>query len=159
MLGLCGCAGFSLVALSGGCSLASVLGFLLVVASLAVEHRLLGRMSFSRCGSWALEHRRNSCGTWALPESGIESVSPALAGKFFTTEPPGKPLCRILYSFHLPVKCKVMYRQTAKCFLPLFDFSGIYWRTYSSKRNKCIEKEGDLGSCGAGATGLENNRS
>ena len=39
-------------------------------------------------------------------------------------------------------------RQTAKCFLPLFDFSGIYWRTYSSQRNKCTGKEGDpVGLC------------
>ena len=29
-----------------------------------------------------------------LPEPGIEPVSPALAGKFFTTEPPGKPVRR-----------------------------------------------------------------
>ena len=29
--------------------------------------------------------------TWGLPGSGIECVSPALAGRFFTTEPPGKP--------------------------------------------------------------------
>ena len=28
---------------------------------------------------------------WALPESGIDPVSPAVAGRFFTTEPPGKP--------------------------------------------------------------------
>ena len=28
---------------------------------------------------------------WHLPRSGIEPVSPALAGRFFTTEPPGKP--------------------------------------------------------------------
>ena len=27
-----------------------------------------------------------------LPHPGIESVSPALAGRFFTTEPPGKPI-------------------------------------------------------------------
>ena len=27
-----------------------------------------------------------------LPNLGTESVSPALAGRFFTTEPPGKPL-------------------------------------------------------------------
>ena len=27
-----------------------------------------------------------------LPDSGIESTSPALAGRFSTTEPPGKPL-------------------------------------------------------------------
>jgi len=29
---------------------------------------------------------------WDLPESGIEPVSPALAGGFFTTVPPGKLL-------------------------------------------------------------------
>ena len=28
----------------------------------------------------------------ALPRSGIEPLSPALAGRFFTTEPPGKPI-------------------------------------------------------------------
>ena len=27
-----------------------------------------------------------------LPDPGIEPVSPALVGKFFSTEPPGKPL-------------------------------------------------------------------
>ena len=32
---------------------------------------------------------------WDLPRPGIEPVSPALAGGFFTTEPPGKPLCAI----------------------------------------------------------------
>ena len=43
-----------------------------------------------------LEHRLNSCGTWAwlllsklcLPQSGTEPVFPALAGEFFTTESP-----------------------------------------------------------------------
>ena len=56
-------------------------------------------------GAWAsvaaiLEHRPSSGGTWLscseaggyLPGSGIESVSPALAGEFFTTEPPGKSI-------------------------------------------------------------------
>ena len=28
---------------------------------------------------------------WELPGSGIELMSPALAGGFFTTEPPAKP--------------------------------------------------------------------
>ena len=27
-----------------------------------------------------------------LPDPGIEPMSPALAGRFFTTEPPGKPI-------------------------------------------------------------------
>ena len=60
---------------------------------------------FSICGTWAqqlwlaaLEHRLSSCGTqaqlllsmWDLPGAGIKPVSPALAGRFLTTEPPGK---------------------------------------------------------------------
>ena len=52
----------------------------------------------SSCGSWALEHRLSSCGAlaqllrgmWDLPGPGIEPVSPALAGGFLTTAPPGK---------------------------------------------------------------------
>ena len=54
----------------------------------------------SSCGSRALEHRLSSCGTrayllcgmWDLPGPGIEPMSPALAGGFSTTAPPGKPL-------------------------------------------------------------------
>ena len=37
---------------------------------------------------------------WDLPASGIEPVSHALAGGFFTTEPPGKPIH--LFLEHLP---------------------------------------------------------
>ena len=56
------------------------------------------RTGFSSCGSWALECRLSSCGPWALllrgtwdlPGPGLEPVSPALAGGFLTTVPPGK---------------------------------------------------------------------
>ena len=62
--------------------------------------RALGCMGFSRGHFQALERRLNSCGVqaylahgrWDLPGSGIEPVSLALAGKFFTTKTPGKPL-------------------------------------------------------------------
>ena len=79
---------------------------LVVMASLVVEHGLLGAWAsviaargLSSCGSRSLEHRLKSCGTrtlllqgmWDLLESGIKPMSPALAGRFFTTEPPGKP--------------------------------------------------------------------
>ena len=55
------------------------------------------------CSSWDLEHRLNSCGSWAsllhgswdLPGPGIKLMYPALAGFFFTTEPPGKPALHI----------------------------------------------------------------
>ena len=35
---------------------------------------------------------------WDLPGSGIEPVLPALSGRFFTTEPPGKPT-RVFFFF------------------------------------------------------------
>ena len=54
-----------------------------------------------RLSGWGfrtLEHRLRSCGTraqllhsmWDLPGTGIKPVSPALAGRFFTTESPRK---------------------------------------------------------------------
>ena len=51
------------------------------------------------CGSRALAHRLSSCvaqalllcSMWDLPRSEIALMSPALAGRFLTTEPPGKP--------------------------------------------------------------------
>ena len=73
-------------------------------------------MIFSGCGDWGLffvamcwllievaflivEHGLCSCGLraqllhsmWDLPGPGVEPMSPALAGRFFTTQPPGKP--------------------------------------------------------------------
>ena len=94
MLSFCCCAGFSLVVASRGYTLVVVRGLLIVVASLVAEHGALGHAGFSGCGSWALEHRLNSCGPqaqllrsmWGLPGSGIQPMSPALAGRFFTTE-------------------------------------------------------------------------
>ena len=96
--------GLSLVAASGGYSVA-VRGFLIAVASLVAEHRLqalgfqlLSHSGFSSCGSRALERRLSSCGAWAQllcgmwnpPGPGIEPTSPATAGGFLTTAPPGK---------------------------------------------------------------------
>ena len=71
------------------------LQWLLLLGSAGSRHS-----GFDSCSSQALEHRLNNCGSQAqmlcgiqdLPKSGIEPVSPALAGRFFTTEP-WKPLC------------------------------------------------------------------
>ena len=75
--------GLSLVAVSGGYSLVAVCKRRLVEAFLAV------------CRAWPLEQGLRSRGgcTWLLrrigdlPRPGTEPVSPALAGRFFTTEP------------------------------------------------------------------------
>ena len=78
---------------------------------LVAEHGLQVHR-LSTFGFWALEYRLSSCGAW--PQSlhgmwagpGIESVSPALAGRFFTTEPPGKPsfifFITLISTWHIP---------------------------------------------------------
>ena len=38
-----------------------------------------------------MAHGHMLCHMWDLPGPGIKPVYPALAGGFFTTEPPGKP--------------------------------------------------------------------
>ena len=89
----------SLVAASGGfsCCGAQALG---VRASAVVAWGL------SSCGSQALEHRLSSCGAqllcsmWDLPGPGLKAMSPALAGRFLTSVPPGKSLTYFLYTFN-----------------------------------------------------------
>ena len=98
-LGLRCCMWAFLVAVSGGYSLLWCTGFLLwwLLLLRSTGSRCMG---FSSCGSWALERRLSSCGTWAyllhsmwdLPGPGLKPVSPALAGGFLATVPPGKSL-------------------------------------------------------------------
>ena len=74
----------------------------------------------------SLEYRLNSCSTqasllhrmWDCPELGIEPVSPVLAGRLFTTEPPGMPFhcnlelrncCRLFSG--LPKKVELICRK------------------------------------------------
>ena len=59
---------------------------LTIAASLVVEHRLQMRR-LSNCGSRAQLLR----GMWDLPRPGLELMSPALAGRFSTSAPPGNP--------------------------------------------------------------------
>ena len=75
--------------------------------------QVLGHLGFGSCGSLALEHRLKSCDTWVqllcgkwdLPASGVELVSSAWAGRFFTTEPPEKPYPLI---FDLSLKAELL---------------------------------------------------
>ena len=64
----------------------AVHGPLTIAASLVAEHRLQTHR-LSNCGSRAQLLR----GMWDFPRPGLEPVSHALAGRFSTTAPPGKP--------------------------------------------------------------------
>ena len=69
----------------------AVRGPLVIAASLVAEHRLQTRR-LSNCGSRAQLLRD----MWDPPRPGLEPVSPALAGRFSTTAPPGKPDITVL---------------------------------------------------------------
>ena len=70
---------------------------LIAGASLIVEHRLWS-VGFSSCGAWALVVLQHV----DLPGAGIEFISPALAGRFLATGPPGKSSIGIFKTVSLP---------------------------------------------------------
>ena len=87
VLGLCFCARAFPSRGKWGPLFIAVHGPLTIAASPAAEHRLQTRR-LSNCGSRA----QPLCGMWDPPRPGLEPASPALAGRFSTTAPPGKPL-------------------------------------------------------------------
>ena len=92
MLDLCCCARALSSCGEWGPLFIAVRGPLAVVASLVVEQRLQMRR-LSICGSRAQLLR----GMQDLPRPGLEPLSPALAGRFSTTVPPGKPQRNTFY--------------------------------------------------------------
>ena len=77
----------------------AVHGPLTIAASLTAEHRLQTRR-LSNCGSRAQLLR----GMWDLLRPWLEPLSPALAGGFSTTAPPGKPFFWLLNGSLLKTK-------------------------------------------------------
>ena len=86
MLGLRFCARASSSCGKRGPLFIAVRGPPAIAASLVADHGLQTRR-LSSCGLRALLLR----GMWDLHRPGLEPVSPALAGRFSTTAPPGKP--------------------------------------------------------------------
>ena len=70
----------------------TVRGPLTIAASLVAGHRLQ-TCRLGNCGSRAQLLR----GMWDPPRPGLEPVCPALAGRFSTTAPPGKP-CKSFFT-------------------------------------------------------------
>ena len=74
--------------------------------ALGAQASVVVARGLSSCGSRTLECRLSSCGSralllrgmWDLLGPGLKSVSPALAGGFLTTAPPGKSLCHTFNS-------------------------------------------------------------
>ena len=88
VLGLCCCAGFSLVAASGGFSPVVVQGLLTAMASLVGEHRLWSTPPSAVAGPSVVP-----CPSPGdLPNPGIKPGSPVWQAASLLSEPPGRPL-------------------------------------------------------------------
>ena len=82
--------GLSLV-VSKGYSLVAVCGLFIVVASLVEEYGpWSSALGFQSMGSVVVAYKQLLHGMWNLPGPGIEPASPALAGRFLPTVPPGE---------------------------------------------------------------------
>ena len=92
----------------------AVRGPLTIAASLVAEHRLQ-TLRLSNCGSRAQLLR----GMWDLLGPGLEPVSPALAGGFLTTAPPGKPPS---YDFLIPTSSSTSFSD----FFPALESATAY---------------------------------
>ena len=86
----------------------AVRGLLIMVASLVAEHQLQEHAGFSSCGSWAQQlWLAGLVAPWHVGSSrpGLKPMSPAFAGGFPTTAPPGKPSMMIIIMFTLNIYC------------------------------------------------------
>ena len=100
----------------------AVRGPLIIAASVVVEHRLQTRR-LSSCGSRAqLLH-----GMWDLPRPGLEPVSPALAGRFSTTAPPGKPMAGGFLTAAPPGKPTITCFYTYQYVINIIKVAALRW--------------------------------
>ena len=93
-----------------GATLAAVQGFLIIVASVVVEHRRWGTQA-SVVGAHGLSCPE-ACGVF--PDQGSNLWSPALAGRFLTTGPSGKSRNSFLYVSYFRSPNVIMQYQVNK---------------------------------------------
>ena len=103
---------------------------LTVTASLVAEHRLQ-TCRLSSCGSQA----QLLCGMWDLPRPGLEPMSPALAGGFLTTAPPGKP--SFFFTLHILFAAIYFCNWSIILYIATFlNFYSFYLFVYRSNFSK-----------------------
>ena len=150
-----GCAGSSLLGRlfsscgKQGSSLVAMHRLFIAVASLFMKHgstaSVVSAHGLSSCHSWALEHRLNSCGkqascsdTCVIFTNWIKPVSPALAGGFFTIEPPGKPSEISFYIAHIRIcQCSLFIQRQNVV---------IHWKSTKNWEKRSPLKKNPLGT-------------
>ena len=114
----------------------------------------LGHASFNSCDSQALQHKFSSCSSACgiFLDQGIKPVSHALAGRYLTTEPPGKPYNFItsIYACLVAQLCPTLCNHM-NCSLPGSSIHGILqartleWVAIPFSRVTFLTQESNLG--------------
>jgi len=107
---------------------------LLIASASRVQSRSSRRAGFSRFCSQAVDRGLSSCSTqspgmWNLPRLETEPTSPALAGRFWSTAPPGKsPLFFRLFSHtcHHTVLSRIPWTVSRSSLVICFMYSCVY---------------------------------
>ena len=94
------------------------------------------------------------CGMWDLPGPGLEPVTPALAGGFLTTAPPGKPL-HYCFLTAPPLFMHSLISLVSNCLSLPFGIQGrsrrrneaYFLQTRNRGHRKGLYREGRTGSC------------
>ena len=137
MLGLRFCArAFSSCGKRGPLFIA-VRGPLTIAASLVAEHRLQTRR-LSSCGTRVQLPR----GMWDLPRPGLEPVSPALAARFSTTAPPGKPCFLSFKKNASTLRCVRRHLNTLRVTAPKLQLNLKF-----SKKSFPLQSDSHNGGC------------
>ena len=110
---------------------------------LTTAHQVPLSLGFSRQEYW--------CGLpcplpGVLPDSGTEPTSPALAGRFFTSKPPGKPFTVLFSSVaqSCPTLCNPMNRSTTG--LPVHHQLQEFTQTHAHQVGDAIQPSHPLSS-------------
>ena len=77
-------------------------------------------------------HGVSCSAVWDLPGPGLEPVSPALAGGFLTTAPPGKPQDLTFYSILFPTSHSTFLLKKKKKNIYIYIYIYIYTHTHTS---------------------------
>ena len=94
----------------------------------------------SSCGTWAqLLH-----GMWDLPRPGLDPVSPASAGGFLTTVPPGKPCHYFLSLTASPFSLHSLTSLLSNCMSLLFGTQGRTRKLKPFSTNKKLGAQRDF---------------
>ena len=80
---------------------------------------------------------------WDLPRPGLEPMSPALAGRFSTTAPPGKPLnlfFKIFIGVYLVYNAVLVSAVQQSESAIRIHISPLFWISFPSRSPQCIKQ-------------------